>query len=165
MGTPFTTLRAKYVNYSRLSEKYSYMLGGEGQLRLAQEHAFADNLALGFRSFVRGYELYVIGGQHYGLFKQGLTRQMLDIDGIQLKFIRNPKFNTIPLSIYLNAFTDAGYVVDRSFLEGNPLTNRLLVGGGVGLHAVTFYDIVLRLEYTLNKEGDRGFYFSSSFPF
>lgn len=164
-GKPFTTLRAKYVNYSMLSEKYSYMVGGEAQLRLAQEHTFADNLALGFRSFVRGYELYVVGGQHYGLFKQGLTRQLLDIGGIKLKFIRNPKFNTIPLSLYLNAFTDAGYVVDRPFSEGNPLTNRLLVGGGVGLHAVTFYDIVLRLEYTLNKEGGRGFYFSSSFPF
>ena len=164
-GTPFTTLRAKYVHYSNLSEKYSYMIGGEAQLRLAQEHAFADNIALGFRSFVRGYELYVVGGQHYGLFKQGLTRQLLDIEGIKLKFIRNPKFNTIPLSMYLNAFTDAGYVSDHTFGEGNPLTNRLLVGGGLGLHAVTFYDIVLRLEYTLNKEGDRGFYFSSSFPF
>ena len=164
-GTGFTTLRAKYVNYHRLSEKYSYMVGGEAQLRLAREHAFADNLALGFRSLVRGYELYVVGGQHYGLIKQGLTRQILDIEGIKLKFIRNPKFNSIPLSVYLNAFTDAGYVVDKEFREGNPLTNRLLAGGGLGLHAVTFYDIVLRLEYTLNKEGDRGFYVSSSFPF
>jgi len=164
-GTPFTTIRAKYVNYSRLSDKYSYMVGGEGQARLSREHAFADNVALGFRSFVRGYELYVVGGQHYGLFKQGLTRKLLDIEGIRIKFIRNPKFNTIPLSVYLNAFTDAGYVVDKAFREGNPLTNRLLVGGGLGLHAVTFYDIVLRLEYTLNKEGDRGVYFSSSFPF
>ena len=67
--------------------------------------------------------------------------------------------------MYLNAFTDAGYGVDKEFGEGNPLTNRLLAGGGLGLHAVTFYDIVLRLEYTLNKEGDRGFYVSSSFPF
>ncbi|WP_237586632.1 POTRA domain-containing protein [Pontibacter russatus] len=164
-GTGFTTLRAKYVNYQRLSEKYSYMIGGEAQLRLAREHAFADNLALGFRSLVRGYELYVVGGQHYGLFKQGLTRRVLDIEGIKLKFIRNPKFNSIPLSVYLNAFTDAGYVVDNEFGKNNPLTNRLLAGGGLGLHAVTFYDIVLRLEYTLNKEGDRGFYFSSSFPF
>ncbi len=164
-GTPFTTLRAKYVHYTRLSDKYSYMIGGEGQLRLAQEYAFADNFALGFRSLVRGYELYVVGGQHYGLFKQGITRELLDIKGIHFKFIRNPKFNTIPLSLYLNAFTDAGYVVDRVYQQGNPLTNSLLVGGGLGVHAVTFYDLVLRLEYTRNKEGDKGFYFSTSFPF
>ncbi|MHA6250161.1 BamA/TamA family outer membrane protein [Pontibacter sp. CAU 1760] len=164
-GSTYTTLRAKYVQYNRLSEKYSYMIGGEAQTRLAQTYAFSDNIGLGFRSLVRGYELYVIGGQHYGLFKQGLTRELLDLQRFKLKFIRNPKFNTIPLSIYLNAFTDAGYVVDKTFEDSNPLANSLLLGGGVGVHAVTFYDIVLRLEYSLNKDGNRGFYFSTRFPF
>ncbi|TPE45221.1 BamA/TamA family outer membrane protein [Pontibacter mangrovi] len=164
-GSPFTTLRAKYVKYVPLSQKYTYMAGGEGQLRLAGKYAFADNIALGYRSLVRGYELYVVGGQHYALFKQGLTRQLLDIKSIKLKFIDNPKFNSIPLSLYLNGFTDAGYVADHAFEKGNPLTNRLLLGSGLGLHAVTFYDIVLRLEYTLNREGDRGLYFSARFPF
>lgn len=164
-GTPFTAVRAKYVNYSRLSDKYAFMAGAEGQLRLAKDYAFADNIALGFRSLVRGYELYVVGGQHYGLFKQGLTRELLDIESIRLNFIRNPKFNSVPLSVYLNAFTDAGYVVDNTFDENNPLTNRLLLGGGLGLHLVTFYDIVLRVEYTANREGDRGLYFGSKFPF
>ena len=164
-GTPFTTVRAKYAHYSKLSDKYFYMAGGEGQLRLAGEHAFADNIALGYRSYVRGYELYFVGGQHYGLFKQSLTRQLIDIKSIKLKFIDNPKFNNIPLSVYLNAFTDAGYVVDNAFEEGNPLTNRFLAGGGVGLHVVTFYDMVLRAEYTINREGDRGIYISTRIPF
>ena len=164
-GSPFTTLRAKYVNYNKLSENYSYMVGAEGQLRLSEHYAFADNLALGFRSLVRGYELYVVGGQHFGVFKQGITRELLDIKSIRINFIRNPKFNNIPLSVYLNAFTDAGYVVDNVFQEHNPLTNRLLLGGGLGLHMVTFYDIVLRLEYSINREGGRGLYFSTGFPF
>ncbi|GAB3534481.1 hypothetical protein GCM10027443_21670 [Pontibacter brevis] len=164
-GAPFTMLRTKYVSYNRFADKYSYMVGAEGQLRLSSDYAFADNLALGFRSLVRGYELYVVGGQHYGLFKQSLTRELLHIESIKLKFIRNPKFNNIPLSLYLNAFTDAGYVVDRVFQESNPLTNRLLLGGGMGVHLVTFYDIVLRLEYSVNREGGKGFYFSTGFPF
>ncbi|MFD2512756.1 BamA/TamA family outer membrane protein [Pontibacter locisalis] len=164
-GTNFTTARAKYVNYLKLSEKYFYSAGVEGQLRLAGDYAFADNIALGYRSYVRGYELYIIGGQHYGLFKQGITRQLLDIKSIKLKFIDSPKFNNIPLTVYLNAFTDAGYVVDDYFKEGNSLTNRFLAGTGIGLHAVTFYDLVFRLEYTLNREGDRGFYFSGRIPF
>ncbi|RIJ37306.1 BamA/TamA family outer membrane protein [Pontibacter oryzae] len=164
-GSPFTTARAKYVQYVPLTAKLSYMAGAEGQLRLAGKYAFADNVAMGYRSYVRGYELYVVGGQHFGLFKQGLTQQLLDIKSIRLKFTDNPKFNSIPLQLYLNGFTDAGYVTDKAFDAGNPLTNRLLVGGGLGLHAVTFYDVVLRLEYTLNREGDRGFYFSGRFPF
>ncbi len=164
-GTPFITARAKYAHYSEVSEKYSYMVGAEGQLRLAGEYAFADNVALGYRSYVRGYELYIIGGQHYGLFKQGLSRELLTEKRLRIKFIDNPKFNNIPLSVYLNAFTDAGYVVDNTFQKGNPLTNRLLAGGGLGLHLITFYDVVFRTEYTLNREGDRGLYFSTRIPF
>jgi outer membrane protein assembly factor BamA len=160
-----TTARAKYVKYIKLSDKYSYMAGLEGQIRLAGEYAFADNIALGYRSYVRGYELYVVGGQHFGLFKQGITRQLLDIKSIKIKFIDNPKMNNIPLALYLNAFTDAGYVVDNHFKEGNSLTNRFLAGTGFGAHVVTFYDIVLKLEYTLNREGNRGLYFSGRIPF
>ncbi len=164
-GTPYTTLRAKYVNYTRLADKLFYTVGAEGQLRLARQYAFADNVALGFRSLVRGYQLYVVGGQHYGLFKQGLSRQLVDIKSIKLNFIDNPKINSLPLAVYLNAFTDAGYVVDKAFEEHNPLTNRLLVGGGLGLHVVTFYDLVLRMEYAVNREGDRGLYLGGRFPF
>lgn len=164
-GTPYTILRAKYVDYTRLSAKLYYTIGAEGQLRLARHYAFADNTALGFRSLVRGYELYVVGGQHYGLFKQGLSRQLVDIKSIRLNFIDNPKFNSIPLAVYLNAFTDAGYVADHKYAHNNPLANRLLVGGGLGLHFVTFYDIALRMEYTVNREGDSGLYLGGRFPF
>ncbi|MBF9255265.1 hypothetical protein I2I11_18350 [Pontibacter sp. 172403-2] len=164
-GSPYTTIRAKYVDYAKLSAKLYYTIGAEGQLRLARHYAFADNAALGFRSLVRGYELYVVGGQHYALFKQGLSRLLVDIKSIRLTFINNPKFNSIPLAVYLNAFTDAGYVADKTFAQYNPLANRLLAGGGLGLHVVTFYDIVLRMEYAINREGDSGLYFGGRFPF
>ncbi len=164
-GAPYTSLRSKYVRYSKLSDKFYYTVGAEGQLRFSQRHAFADNIALGYRAFVRGYELYVVGGQHYGLFKQGLSYELLYLEGIHLKQIKNPKFNRIPLAVYLNMFTDAGYASEKVYDKNNPLANRLLTGGGLGLHLVTFYDIVLRLEYTLNREGDRGFYLSGRFPF
>nr|WP_255710106.1 POTRA domain-containing protein [Pontibacter harenae] len=164
-GAPLTALRAKYVDYFRLNDNYYYTIGAEGMVKLANQYSYTDNRALGFRSVVRGYELYVINGQHYGLLKQGLSRGLLRNRQIHLNFINNPKFNNIPLSVYLNAFTDAGYVTDNKFENTNPLANRLLYGGGLGLHVVTFYDIVLRGEYALNREGDRGVYLSGSFPF
>jgi outer membrane protein assembly factor BamA len=164
-GAPITTLRAKYVDYRNISGKYYYFVGGEAQARLSRRYAYADNVALGFRSLVRGYELQVVGGQHFGLFKQGLTRELLQHQGVHLKFIRSPKFNKVPLALYANAFTDAGYVADDAFEKGNPLANRLLLGAGVGLHLVTFYDFVFRAEYTINREGTKGFYLSGRFPF
>ncbi|MDO6392391.1 POTRA domain-containing protein [Pontibacter sp. BT731] len=164
-GTPITTLRAKYVDYRHISGKYYYFVGGEAQARLSKRYAYADNVALGFRSLVRGYELQVVGGQHFGLFKQGLTRELFKHEGVHLKFIKSPKFNKVPLALYANVFTDAGYVVDEVFEEGNPLSNRLLAGMGAGLHLVTFYDFVFRAEYTINREKTSGFYLSGRFPF
>lgn len=164
-GTPITTLRAKYVDYRHLSGKYYYFVGGEAQARLSRRYAYADNVALGFRSLVRGYELQVVGGQHFGLFKQGLTRELFQHEGVHLKFIKSPKFNKVPLALYANVFTDAGYVVDEVFEKGNPLANRLLAGMGAGLHLVTFYDFVFRAEYTFNREKTGGFYLSGRFPF
>ncbi|MBD1398594.1 BamA/TamA family outer membrane protein [Pontibacter sp. JH31] len=164
-GAPMTTLRAKYVDYRHVAGKYYYFVGGEAQTRLSGRYAYADNVALGFRSSVRGYELNVVGGQHFALLKQGLTRELLQLDGLHLKFIKSPKFNKIPVALYANAFTDAGYVVDDVFEEGNPLSNRLLLGAGAGLHLVTFYDFVFRAEYAINREGTKGFYLSGRFPF
>ncbi|MEJ8758591.1 POTRA domain-containing protein [Pontibacter sp. H259] len=164
-GTGFTTARAKYVKYMALPRKFYYTIGGEAQVRLGSNFAVTDNVALGYRSLVRGYELYVVGGQHFGLFKQGLSKELLNIKGIHLKFIRNPKLNMVPLALYLNTFTDAGYTVDNTYGDQNPLTNRLLFGGGIGLHVVTFYDIVMRGEYTANREGNRGLYLNIGYPF
>lgn len=164
-GSPLTTIRAKYVDYIKLPYKFYYGIGGEVQVKLAKDYAYTDNIALGFRSNVRGYELYVIGGQHYGLLKQNLSYELFSIQSIKIKPIKSPKFNNIPLSMYFSAFTDAGYVVDNVFQRGNPLTNRFLLGGGVGLTAVTFYDFVFRFEYAVNREGNRGIYLDGGFFF
>ena len=164
-GDAFTAFRGKYVRYLKLSEKFYYTVGAEAQARFAKEYAFTDNVALGYRSQVRGYELYVVGGQHHALMKQGVSREMLKVEGIKIGFIKNPKLNTIPLAVYLNAFTDAGYAIDNHFAELNPLTNRWLLGAGLGVHIITFYDIVGRAEYTFNREGDRGLYLSTGIPF
>ncbi len=162
---PITTLFLKVADYNDLNRGFYYTYGAELQTMLGARPSFADNAALGYRSFVRGYELYVVGGQHYAMLKQGLSKRVFRQDNITLPFISNPKFNHIPLSVYLNIFTDGGYVVDRIFQDENHLSNRFLIGSGVGLHFVTFYDRVVRLEYSYNRERERGFFIHTSFPF
>ncbi|MDQ3292315.1 MAG: hypothetical protein M3Q05_13590, partial [Bacteroidota bacterium] len=126
----------------------------------------ADNQALGFGStVVRGYQLYVVGGQQYGLFKQGLSRNLLPQREIVLDFVKSPKFNRIPLAIYLNAFTDAGFARDEFYAAENSFANRLLMSAGIGLHLVTYYDKVVTLEYTLTKTGQTGFFITTGIPF
>jgi hemolysin activation/secretion protein len=76
------------------------------------------------------------------------------------------KFKNLQYAFYLNAFADAGYVVNK-FTENNPLNNKMLYSWGLGLDFVTYYDMVFRFEYafTYNSyESINGFYIAFGMP-
>ena len=75
-------------------------------------------------------------------------------------FISTEKFNKLFYAFYMNVYADLGYVVDNRNINTNPLANDILTGYGVGLDFVTYYDFVLRLEYSFNKMGESGFFIS-----
>ncbi|TAG61457.1 MAG: outer membrane protein assembly factor, partial [Runella slithyformis] len=109
---------------------------------------------------VRGYELYVIDGQHYGYARSNLRYQLIN-RVFNLKFIKNKQFNTFPVAIYPNIYLDAGYVWNRfTELNNSQLANTLLIGGGAGLDFVFYYNFVARLNYSVNKMGEARPYFS-----
>lgn len=159
-----TTARLRYARYVPLGGRFYYSAALSGQLRLTRRLAYADARALGYEALVRGYDEYVIEGRHYGLFQQGVSFRILNPGPIRLQAIDNPKINSIPLALYLNAFTDAGYVRAPSAPLENRLPNRVLSAIGVGLHLVTYYDRVFTVEYTLNGLGQTGYFFRSTFP-
>lgn len=109
---------------------------------------------------VRGYELYVIDGQRFGIWRNSLRYQLVNTVR-QLNWLRVRQFNTLPIAAYLTAFGDAGYV--RSSVAEqyqSRLANRLLVGTGVSLDIVTYYNLVFRLSGTVNGQGKTGFFFN-----
>ena len=165
-GDAATTLRIKYTRYIPVQKNWYYSFGVDGRSTFSRRLPYADNLALGYGStVVRGYQLFVIGGQQLGLVKQSLSRTLMPQQEVVLPFIKSPKFNRIPVSLYLNAFADAGYTRDKFYAETNDYTNYLLASAGIGLHIVTYYDKVITLEYTLNKAGQTGFFINTGIPF
>jgi outer membrane protein assembly factor BamA len=131
-----------------------------------QPYYYQQGLGYG-RDYVRGYEYYVMDGQHYGLLKNNLKFALIPQQVIKFNFIPTDKFNTLPIAFYLNAHIDLGYSYDkRDYIYNplgppnftNPLANELLVGYGVGIDFVSYYDFVFRLEYSVNKMGEGGFY-------
>ena len=59
----------------------------------------------------------------------------------------------IPYAFYLKSYIDVGYVQGLKNNENNSiLTDKFLVGGGLGIDAVTFYDLVVRMEYSVTIE-------------
>jgi outer membrane protein assembly factor BamA len=161
---PQVSLKARYAHYVSLGGDFYYSAATQGQLRFSRRLSYADNRALGYDALVRGYDPYVIDGRHYALLQQGVSYRLFDAGRLQLQEINNPKINSIPLVLYLNTFTDAGYVSTPSVVAGNRLPERLLASAGIGLHLVTYYDRVFTLEYTRNLRGQGGFFLRSEFP-
>ena len=161
---PQLLVRARYARYVPLGKQFYYSGAVQGQVRFSQHLSYADNRALGYDVLVRGYDPYVVEGRHYALLQQGVSYRLFDLGQVQLEGIDNPKVNTIPLALYLNTFTDAGYVCTPSALASNRLPNRLLASAGVAMHLVTYYDRVFTLEYTRTLLGQGGFFFRSQFP-
>lgn len=112
---------------------------------------------------IRGYELYVIDGQHFWLYRSNLKYQLIKKNTIDLKTLFK-KFDKFHYSVYLNAFTDAGYAVDKINSAINPLANELQYSFGLGLDFVSYYDLVIRFEGSYNALGEPGFYINFTKP-
>ncbi|MFQ3213532.1 MAG: hypothetical protein ACJAT1_001659 [Marivirga sp.] len=123
-----------------------------------QPYTTFDGLGFG-NNLLKGYELYVIQGQHYLMNKNELKLRLFTVEGDLGKFMFLKQFRKIPLSAYFKVFFDHGYVDNniRSSIDSQ-LSNRYLYSTGVGLDLVTYYDAVLRFEYSINALGETGFY-------
>jgi outer membrane protein assembly factor BamA len=128
------------------------------------DKVFYEQTGLGFIQFVRGYEYYIVNGDKALLFKSLLKFELLPMKEINLKIwpIRKVyQLNRIPLQIYANVFFDAGYVTDKSGLYklyNNTLVNKIMCSTGIGIDFVTYYDKILRLDYSFNALGERGLF-------
>ena len=58
----------------------------------------------------------------------------------------------------MGAYLDMGYVDSKTLKSNNFLTNTFLYGGGLSLDFVSSYDIVFRVEYSINKMKEHGLF-------
>ena len=119
--------------------------------------------ALGYdRDYIRGYELYVIDGAHFGLAKTEFKYRIFERKTKFVSQLRN--YEKANVAVFVTAFADAGYVWNNNqtnlLLNSNTMPNSLQYGYGAGLNAVMFYDYLLRIEFAQNKLNDHRFYLS-----
>ncbi len=154
-----------YKYYWQLGKKFYFASALNGKVSGTNYQPFYNTRALGFGSdYLRGYEYYVIDGQKFGLLKTNLKFELVPTHTAHARFIPLEKFATIPYAFYLNVYGDAGYVEDKRYNLYNSLTNSWLYGCGAGIDFVTYYDLVFRLEYSLNKFGESGIFLHFSAP-
>ncbi len=158
-GIDLFSLLSTFRKFWKLSNRFYYASGITAKFSSKAFQPYFIQRGLGYeRDFVRGYEFYVVDGQNFGLLKTNLKYELLSKKVTTLNFIKTQKFNKVYYSFYLNLFTDLAFVEDNQFFKNNSLSNELLVGYGVGLDFVTYYDVVIRLEFSINRIGEKGFF-------
>jgi len=126
-----------------------------------QDIPYSNYGSLGYRrQVVRGYEVFVVEGPYYLLNKSTLKKRIFSRT-YHWGAMPIPQFRHIPLSIYVKTYADLAYVKNYpNYATENTLTltNKVLTGAGAGIDIVASYDMVIRLEYSFNGEGDGGFF-------
>lgn len=153
----FTTV-LEYNHHYKLMDRFYAAYGLRGKVNWNDPPYYLTR-ALGYGSFVRGYELFVIDGTSYGLVKTQLKYEILKPKSIDLPFVPSDKFSKTFVALYGNVFFDLGYVDGDVFKQNNSFVNKYIYTIGAGIDLVTYYDKVMRIEGSINAEGNSAIYF------
>jgi len=155
------TLTARYDRYFPLGSQLSLALLSDSKLSLIRNRQpYNDNRALGFgQMYLPGYEYYIADGLDMALVRSILRFRFLDKELRFGKWVPLPAYRNVPLKAYF-ALNSGWAIINDPFSSriGNPLNNRPLWSGGLGLHFVFFYDKVLLIEYSVNHLLEKGLF-------
>ncbi|MFW6248525.1 MAG: hypothetical protein ACOC4J_02000 [Bacteroidota bacterium] len=160
-GLKRTYLKVKFNHHLPINSRWHFSTGNTGLIHLQDNQPFFIENGLGYsRDYLRGYEYYVIPCEHYLYTKNNLKFTLVPKTVQKLKLIPLEKFNKMHYALYFNIGFDWGYakaLQHHSSLNNN-LANTSLYSISTGLDLVTYYDNVISFAYTLNKQGDSGFF-------
>ena len=166
------TANVKHFEFATKVEKYiepykRFYIGSSFKAKYSTEgeQPYFIQKALGYDHYVRGYEYYVVDGQSYWLSKTAAKYALIEKTTFDIPYVKMKQFNKSHYSLYLGIFSDIGYVIDNQNQEQNSINNSLLWGKGIALDYVTYYDKLLRIEYSINALGEKGVFLHFSSPF
>ncbi len=176
LKTRMTTTGFQFSKYNTWKKHKKFSVGAmirwQSSWPIKQPYNLQPIKSFGYgENSIRGYEVNVLDGQHFLLFKNEYRFRMLSFKFRNFKKIKqknqiilNSTLTFLPFNIYLTTFFDAGYVWDRYFENNNKLKNSWQFGYGIGLNFLTFNDRLLRLEYSANRYLEHGFYIHFELP-
>lgn len=154
-------LGGTYARYFDLGKGFYAATSVRAYLSTPRRQPYANFVGLGYNQiWLRGYELDAIEGQSYLINQNTLRKRLFSREFDISPVMPLTQFSKVPLAIYLNTYLDHGYLSNTiDYEQSDRLANEYLMGYGLGLDIVTFYDFVLRLEHSWRIDGRRGFYF------
>ncbi len=156
-------LKSMIEDNFKISSRLYFNTGVEGKISFDNFKSYYFSEAIGFKNYIRGMEYYSTLGKNYYISKSNLKYNLIPQSTFNIDFIPTNKFSKVHYALYFNLFFDTGYV-NSQFVNDNILVNEFLYSGGIGIDFVTYYDKVLRIEYSLNKFGEHGFFIHLGAP-
>lgn len=144
--------------YLQIGKRFYAGIGTSIQLTKEDNGAFFNHQTLGYTDYLRAYEYYVIDGRNYLSTHTFIKYALIPMN---IKYIPKwnwDKFNKIHYSLFVNLFFDSGYAYKKAENHSNKLPNEYQYSIGIGLDLVAYYDNVFRLEYSINKHKQYGFF-------
>lgn len=167
-GTPkreLVWLLPNFREYFQVYKKMYFAYSVKGKISGSAKQPYFNERGLGYSNdFIRGYEYYVLDAQHYALLKSNIKYNLLKTKIVEAKNLPLDKFNTIPVAIYVNLFYDMGYAWDNQDYKSNSLSNAWNYGYGIGIDYVTYYSLVIRGEFSINRMKEFGFFLHMNAP-
>ncbi len=137
-------------------KKNSFSTQAQGTMRLPFHQPFINQRMFGYGDmYMRGLEDYVVDGVAGILARQTYRRELIRFN--VPTYLKSKSHAIIPFRIYWKTYFDMGYCHNPVNPE-NSLTNRFLYTYGTGIDIVSFYDFVLRIDYSFNQLGQNGLF-------
>lgn len=155
-----TSFKGEVSVFKPLKKRFYIAATVKGKYSTPVTQPYFNQRGLGYdKETVSGYEQYVIDGQKYFITKLNLKFRLIDWN-LHLNGFPEDRFTHVPLKVFLKAYMDMGYVWDNRtdpYAAGNRhYANTYLPGGGIGFDFVTYYDFVMRVEYSVNRDLQSG---------
>jgi outer membrane protein assembly factor BamA len=152
-------LSVKGIQYWPIGKKAYFSLKAAGMLKLPFQQPYITQQFLGYGdAFLQGYENYIVDGVAGGYSKQTIGYNLFNT---AIPLPNNKWFKslrTIPLKLYVKAYTNEGFVHNPNPNFHNQLNNRMLYSTGVGLDIVAFTDLIFKIEWSFNQLGQKALY-------
>lgn len=155
-GKMQATWRFAHKSYLNFQSSFAFTLSNKAQ-------PYFNSRMLGYRSlYMQGLEYYVADGNMAAMIRSTLRREVI---AFTLKnLIRSKSHSEIPFRIFLKTYGNLGYAHNKN-PGNNFMNNQLLRTAGFGIDIMMVYDLVLKLEYSYNQFGERGFFIHTATDF
>ncbi|RMG56667.1 MAG: hypothetical protein D6722_26095 [Bacteroidetes bacterium] len=172
-GAEFVHLGATWAHHLRLGTRWYWAYGLQQINILGQQVPWFARTFVGisetpFRGVsteLRGYEPYALAATWLSLAKTEFKFALLPRRIVHLSWLPSRRFQDLPVGVYLSTFVEGAYVRDQSFQAQDPfLLEQPLLGYGLGLNLIGFYDMLVRVEYSRNHLGRGGVYLHGTVP-